>query len=53
MSLSIRQPRLIEIVIFGIEIIIFLLIEAVPQNKTVTCFRFRVHSSASEDFAHI
>lgn len=52
MSLSMRQPRLIEIVIFGIEIIIFfLLIEAVCQNKTVTCFG--VHSGGSEDLAHI
>lgn len=33
MSLSTRQPRLIEIVIFGIEIIIFLLIETVPQKE--------------------
>lgn len=48
MSLSARQPRLIEIVIFGIEMIIFfLLIETVPQNKNVTCFG--VHSSSSED----
>lgn len=32
MPLSIRQLRLIEIVIFGVEIIFFL-IKAVPQNK--------------------
>lgn len=51
MSLSMRQPRLIEIVIFGIEIIIFLLIEAIPQNKNVTWFG--VHSSSSEDLAHV